>query len=332
MKKELKFVSASIVGIVCASLMSPSFAASSVRSLGGAGTYTGTTSAAKATTSGSAVTAARAGSIRVDSGTRVNTGAALRTPSTRSATAPRLSIGKYLAGSTALKNNGKVDFDLSTNGTVTDIQGDITNIQGNITDLKDNMSVLTNDIDNLTVNVEQLQEDLQKINTDFEVSYEEGVLTITHGSEVPVEIPIFNPAEAEAALNKMIADQIADIEIPDAKEYTAGNLIEISDDNKVSAIVSALGSETNGLATTSDVTGYVTDYVGGYVEGYALPKPQAVCGYTTCVLSFKDGAPYWLELVETVNDNDDAGNVTTGVETETTEPTETTDSGDTGGM
>ena len=153
MKKELKFVSASIVGIVCASLMSPSFAASSVRSLGGAGTYAGTTSAAKAATSGSAVTAARAGSIRVDSGTRVNTGAALRTPSTRSATAPRLSIGKYLAGASAL-GSGKVDVDLSTNDTVT-------NIQGNITDLKDSMSGLTNDIDNLTINVEQLQEDLQ---------------------------------------------------------------------------------------------------------------------------------------------------------------------------
>lgn len=317
MKKELKFVSASIVGIVCASLMSPSFAASSVRSLGGAGTYTGTTSAAKAATSGSAVTAARAGSIRVDSGTRVNTGAALRTPSTRSATAPRLSIGKYLAGSTALKNNGKVDVDLSTNDTVT-------NIQGNITDLKDSMSGLTNDIDNLTVNVEQLQEDLQQINTDFEVSYEEGVLTITHGNEKPVEIPIFNPAEAEAALNKMIADQIADIEIPEANKYTAGNLIEISEDNEVSAIVSALGSEINGLATTSDVTGYVTDYVGGY----ALPKPQDVCKFTTCVLSFKDGAPYWLQLVDTVNDGDDAGDLTT----EPTEPTETTDSGDTGGM
>ena len=320
MKKELKFVSASIVGIVCASLMSPSFAASSVRSLGGAGTYTGTTSAAKAATSGSAVTAARAGSIRVDSGTRVNTGAALRTPSTRSATAPRLSIGKYLAGASAL-GNGKVDVDLSTNDTVT-------NIQGNITDLKDSMSGLTNDIGDLTVNVEQLQKDLDAINTDFEVSYEEGVLTITHGNEVPVEIPIFNPAEAEAALNKMIADKIADIEIPEAKEYTAGNLIEISDDNKVSAIVSALGSETNGLATTSDVTGYVTDYVGGYVEGYALPKPQDVCKFTTCVLSFKDGAPYWLELVETVTDGNDAGDVTA----EPTEPTEPADSGDTGGM
>lgn len=326
MKKELKFVSASIVGIVCASLMSPSFAASSVRSLGGAGTYTGTTSAAKAATSGSAVTAARAGSIRVDSGTRVNTGAALRTPSTRSATAPRLSIGKYLAGASAL-GNGKVDVDLSTNDTVT-------NIQGNITDLKDSMSGLTNDIGDLTVNVEQLQKDLDAINdaidTEFEVSYENGTLTITHGKDEPVEISIFDPVKAEEELNKMIESKI-----PEVNKYTAGNLIEISEDNKVSAIVSALGSETNGLATTSDVTGYVTDYVGGYVEGYALPKPQDVCKFTVCVLSFKDGAPYWLQLVDTEDGSDGMTDTVveeTTIQTDPTIQTEPTDSGDTGGM
>ncbi len=111
MKKDFNLLKMSIVGIVCASIGMPAFAASSVRSLGGVGTLSGTSSVragAAPETSGSTVTSARAGTVRVNSGTRVNSGASLRTPSTRAATAPRLSIGKYLSGSSALSGGSSV--------------------------------------------------------------------------------------------------------------------------------------------------------------------------------------------------------------------------------
>ena len=111
MKKDFNLLKMSIVGIVCASIGMPAFAASSVRSLGGVGTLSGTSSVragAASETSGSTVTSARAGTVRVNSGSRVNSGASLRTPSTRAATAPRLSIGKYLSGSSALSGGSSV--------------------------------------------------------------------------------------------------------------------------------------------------------------------------------------------------------------------------------
>ena len=130
MKKEFKLVSASVIGLVCASLMTPSFAVTAVRSLGGAGTYTGTTSAAQSATT------ARAGSVRVGGSTRTSatSSAALRTPSTRSATAPRLSIGKYLSTHSSLGTGNKV---------VVENSNDISNIKDQITDIK-NMEILLN--------------------------------------------------------------------------------------------------------------------------------------------------------------------------------------------
>ena len=148
MKTKFNILSASLVGIVCASIMTPSFAASSVRSLGGTGTYTGTSSVRSntaAATSGSTVTAARAGSIRINNGTtatKTNTGASLRTPSTRSATAPRLSIGKYLAGSSALGGGS------STGGSVNVGQSGVTS--SDIKDLQDGLAALEKEISNMT--------------------------------------------------------------------------------------------------------------------------------------------------------------------------------------
>ena len=81
----------SIVSVLCAAVVVPSYAASSVRALGGAGTYNRASSAASAKASGAENTA-RAGSLRVG-GTTGGT----RSSSTRGSSAPRLSIGKYKA-------------------------------------------------------------------------------------------------------------------------------------------------------------------------------------------------------------------------------------------
>lgn len=291
MKKEFKLVSASVIGLVCASLMTPSFAVTAVRSLGGAGTYTGTTSAAQSATT------ARAGSVRVGGSTRTSatSSAALRTPSTRSATAPRLSIGKYLSANSSLGTGGKVELSNTVNSSVNELNTKYDELE----------QVVKNfDIDGLRAEVDAL--------TDAEIalSYDEskGVLTIEHAGHTDT-VSIFNKEEADQIINDLIAsevskvqeeiaavkEQINNLDIPEFEGYENGTMINITtDDNgkkSVNAIIGALtGNFVDGLAKTSDVA----DYVGGY----AIPKPQDECNHNTCVLSFQGGQPYWLELVD----------------------------------
>lgn len=269
MKTKFNILSASLVGIVCASIMTPLYAASSVRSLGGAGTYTGTSSVranVASETSGSAISTARTGSLRVNNaaGTR-STNASLRTPSTRSSTAPRLSIGKYLAGSSALAGGSSKPVVPGGAGSGSDV-----------------------DLSGIEADIAQLQSDLSELMgaTDVRVEYNEetGELIIKHGNDVFSANLVDQNAllDLENRLNDKIV--AAGVYVGD-DEY-----ISIGEDNTVTAIVGALsGSFSDGLATTAAV-----------VE-YAIPKPDASCvsGSTICVLSVDmNGEYFWLELVD----------------------------------
>ena len=285
MKTKFNILSASLVGIVCASIMTPSFAASSVRSLGGAGTFTGTSSVRSntaASTSGSAVSAARAGAIRINNGTsaKVNSGASLRTPSTRSAAAPRLSIGKYLAGSSALGGGS------SSGGNVNVGQSGVSSTE--IKEIKEGLAALEAEIENMTGGA-----------ADVEFTYDEstGELIFVHGGETfYADLATQESVAAlEERLNEAILSAGATIEA-DENTYIEIAVDEDKNTKTVSAILSALdnGALTDGLTTAAAVTDYVT--------GYAIPKPSANCFEdTVCVLSVgKDKQYYWLELVDEV--------------------------------
>lgn len=92
-----------IVCVLCGGWVSGALAAPSVRALGGAGTYTGTTSAAAAKTGGTATTSARAGSVRVTPAVKVSSSTTPRSSNTETKTSgsddQRMSIGKYLGPS-----------------------------------------------------------------------------------------------------------------------------------------------------------------------------------------------------------------------------------------
>ena len=285
MRTKFNILSASLVGIVCASIMTPSFAASSVRSLGGAGTFTGTSSVRSntaASTSGSAVSAARAGSIRINNGTsaKVNSGASLRTPSTRSAAAPRLSIGKYLAGSSALGGGS------SSGGNVNVGQSGVSSTE--IKEIKEGLAALEAEIEKMTGGA-----------ADVEFTYDEstGELIFVHGGETfYADLATQESVAAlEERLNEAILSAGATIEA-DENTYIEIAVDEDKNTKTVSAILSALdnGALTDGLTTAAAVTDYVT--------GYAIPKPSANCFEdTVCVLSVgKDKQYYWLELVDEV--------------------------------
>ena len=110
MKKDLKISTVAIVCVLCAAV-SVAHGASSVRTLGGAGTYS---SAAAASGTSTSSATARGGSVRVtptvnrvSSGT-VNNSASAGVTTTRVATTPRLTIGKYLGGGTAVSGGSSI--------------------------------------------------------------------------------------------------------------------------------------------------------------------------------------------------------------------------------
>ncbi len=117
MKHELKISTIATICVLCTAFSA--YGASSVRVLGGAGTYnsaasaagatSGATSGATATKPSATISGLRGGSVRVTpssgaTGTVVKPTAGTTT-GTRGSAAPRLSIGKYLGGGTAVSGS-----------------------------------------------------------------------------------------------------------------------------------------------------------------------------------------------------------------------------------
>lgn len=110
MKHDLKISRLAVICVLCATV-SGAYGASSVRSLGGSGTYTSAAAAVADGNSGGA-SSVRGGSLRVSpssnvSGTTtsISTG---NTTSGRVATSPRLSIGHYLTGGTSVSGGSSI--------------------------------------------------------------------------------------------------------------------------------------------------------------------------------------------------------------------------------
>ena len=185
MKKELKISTLSIVCVLCTTIAMPSFGASAVRSLGGVGTYSSASSAASTGTksAGASTNTVRAGSMRVNN-TKSVTGAekAGTASATRSATTPRLSIGKYLSsvGATGKPSSGS--------GVINPGQAGNGGVEGRVTALEEALGLgdYEGKYNGLVVDVEQMQKDLAALTGDgfvVGVDYTDGVLTITQGGK-----------------------------------------------------------------------------------------------------------------------------------------------------
>lgn len=181
MKNELKISTLSIACVLCTAMAMPSFGAPAVRSLGGAGTYSSASSAAS-TGSKSASTAkstVRGGSMRVGDTTTTSS------ISTRAAASPRLSIGKYLASSSATGGKPSGGGNLGQAGQETSWKPRVEALEAAL-GLSDLDGGLVVDIEGLQVDVKQLQEDLNDM-TDggyrISVEEEDGKLTISQGDK-----------------------------------------------------------------------------------------------------------------------------------------------------
>jgi len=191
--------------VMCASAVSGAFGAASVRSLGGAGTYSSASSAAGGAPSG-AVSAARAGSMRVSAsgGTGGSVAPNRGTTTTgRVATAPRLSIGKYLGGGTSVSGgssikNQKPGGSTSSSsgggsmdpGVMADLESRVGELEGQVANIyvKDDVDSILQDKQNVLTPVDdyiEIENDEIYLNVD---ALQEGLETITGKDGREVEI------------------------------------------------------------------------------------------------------------------------------------------------
>ena len=168
MKNELKISMLSVVCVMCATVVMPAFSASSVRSLGGVGTYNGASSAAAAKSGGNSSVdmsgSVRAGSMRVNNVSNGVAGAT-RVGSTRAATTPRLSIGKYLSGSSVISGGSSTQGGVNVGGSSNsgnDLRDRVAALEGFV-DFKASGETLAEQLSAVKLDVEGLKEDLKNV-------------------------------------------------------------------------------------------------------------------------------------------------------------------------
>ncbi len=204
MKNKMKFSTLSIVCVLGAAAVVPAFSASSVRSLGGAGTFSGASSAAAAKSDGDAgsgaINSVRAGSMRLNNVAGATSGAT-RSGSTRAATTPRLSIGKYLSGSSAISGGSSVSGSHAgkPGGGAGAPSGDVKYLE-EFVGYTVNGDTVPEQLTEIKLDVESLRADVESV-TGFvsDVTFDEtaGVLTVTVEGEGAVEYPLANYFDGE---------------------------------------------------------------------------------------------------------------------------------------
>ncbi len=224
MKNELKISTLSIVCVLCASMALPSYGASSVRSLGGAGTYSSASSAATAKSSGDsagggAINSVRAGSVRVNNAAGA-TGGATRSGSTRAATTPRLSIGKYLAGSSAVSGGSSISGSHKPGGPS---GGESSGEAADVTYLEEFVGyspsgdTLPEQLAGIVLRVDELEKDITAqlgVVTDVVFDDVAGTLTVTvAGEDTPV---VYNLSDYfDGRIEEALQDVLDDVVAPD---------------------------------------------------------------------------------------------------------------------
>ncbi len=173
MKLGLKTSLFSMLTVAIAMGGTTAWAASSVRALGGAGTYNSASNAAGAKTTGGTKSTDAKGTVRAGS-MRVGT-AGTRTSSTRGAsTTPRLSIGKYLGGATSISGGSSVRPGQSGSGS----ESTGSNLSERVEALETFVGYSETGT-SVKVDIEALQADLSElIGKTTVVEYKDGVLTI----------------------------------------------------------------------------------------------------------------------------------------------------------
>ena len=253
MGKLLKTSMLSIACVLGASVVMPAFSASSVRSLGGAGTYAGASSAAAVKSGGESasdsVASVWAGSMRVNNTTGTTSGST-RAGSTRATTTPRLSIGKYLSGSSAVSGGSTVSGSHAGKPGTGSSVGDVKYLE-EFVGYSANGDTLPDQLSEIKLDVESLRADMGAI-TGFvsDVVFDDaaGELTVTVEGEEPVTYKL--------------------------SEYFDGVLVDVSD--KVEALQTVLDDVVAEDGKLSKF--YTKEETVALLSGYAKKGEEAEVG------------------------------------------------------
>lgn len=306
MKNELKISTLSIVCVLCASVVMPSFGASSVRSLGGAGTYTSASGAAAAKAGGSsagdAINSVRAGSMRVNNVAGANAGAT-RSGSTRSASTPRLSIGKYLSGSSAISGGSSISGAHkpgagSSGGDLRERVEELESFVG----FSENGESVSEQLDAIKLDVDALAADLSQITGGATtVEYADGVLTVVQDGDA-VEFVL---SDDFAGMTEFDALQAAVDKIQDAY-YTKDETDVLLSDYAKKDDVASVVKETVDLVVDDAVTEAMRNYeipdnsitegmiVDGAVTADKINSGVGNSGELMMLKSNGDGTSEWI--------------------------------------
>ena len=277
MKTENKISKLAIVSALCAMVAVPSYAASSVRALGGSGTYDGTTSAANAKSGGTGSAGTmRAGSMRVNNAT---SGANTRVTSSRTATSPRLSIGKYLGGSSVISGGSSSKPMNPGQSGVGGPSGDVSELSNRVAALEqftgysENGDQIKDTVADLVIDVAALQADLSAITGEHTiVEYNDGFLTIIQEgktTEYDLAKEFVAHSDLESALQSAIDSVIAEMDQKFADTASKADLEELS--NEIDEIIAGEGGLTNyytkteadsTFATKSEIPTELSDLIG----------------------------------------------------------------------
>lgn len=282
MKNELKISTVSIVCVLCASVVSGANAASSVRSLGGAGTYS---SAASASQSGTSTGVARAGSVRVVPTTGKTTAVKpANSPSTsagRVAASPRLSLGKYLGGHTAISGGSSTRPGGGTGGGSTgggtidpglaaELNNRVNVLEDTVSDLKDLPETKQ---DKLTagnyITIDESGEvflDVDALGADTTASVANGKLMLSIAGGAPIELVQLSDLLSADDMNAVIDDAL------EAKGFVTQTALDdvVSDVTENATAISGLTANVSNKAdkqtdATKDTIAVIGDngqYVG----------------------------------------------------------------------
>ncbi|MBR2412329.1 MAG: hypothetical protein IKB10_01535 [Alphaproteobacteria bacterium] len=280
MKNDLKISTLSVACVLCTAFVSPAFSAAPVRALGGVGTYSSASNAASAKVSGAkgsnAISAVRGGSMRVNSSASgKTTGSASGVTSTRVATTPRLSIGKYLSGSATLGSatvGGSGNVDSAGNGN-SGLPDRVEELEGLMAYVGYSHGVSGNDKVNISVDIETLREDLKVVTDGYltGADFEDGVLKIyANDRDKDIEIDFNNYVTLDAldaAVNVAIAENLADYALQVDLEDLEGRIAALELDGGATEELADIRAAIESLQGAVDINDKeVADLAGKVIE------------------------------------------------------------------
>lgn len=267
MKSKIKISRYVVLCVLCSSAATGAWAAASVRTLGGAGTYSSAASASSAgasstggvAASGNMAGVARGGSMRVTptsnkggAGTAVTTPSASGTSAGRVATSPRLSIGKVLGGATSVSGGSSLRPGGGNNG------GSSID-PGVVGDLETRVDALEDTVENKMYVIEDIDAALEQVKTDVAADIEAGLAT---------------------KQDTVSADETT--------------FVMIDENGVISLDVEGLKSAVINLDGGTDLKEFVENRVETAVTDYVAQSAPTQGNH---VMAVSNGSPTWFELV-----------------------------------